>query len=256
MFLTAGFIFSSPVWAASGKKKPVPLPEPIPMAAVGQVEITLIGPAGLERVDGLDPSADKFIASLVERFKLRVLALYAEPESFKYFASGLVAGQPRTIPRLAMITVPTRMDKKSYDEKAIAKEKRRYREWYSLAINTRPLAWYFGSKANDKLSEKLGVNVNFSYMTGKETRRFDEKDRSLSFSVLSSMELYGAKTDFFVTASMVNVADKLIFLSWVEPGQSPDVLTLIRTESLKWLDEMAQGNGVFLKPIEEEPEIR
>ncbi|MDR1085502.1 MAG: hypothetical protein LBP22_11785 [Deltaproteobacteria bacterium] len=246
-------LFQSPAWGETKKVNLEPEAKPLQKltAQVGEIEIKLVGPQNMKRVDGLNPAADQFIASMVDRFKLRVLAVYAEPQSFLNFADGLSTGQGRTIPRMAMITVPSRMDKKSYDEKAVNKEKRRYREWYSLAINTRPIAWFFARKANTKLSEKLGLDVNFTYLTGRDTRRFDEKDRSLSFCVLSSMELYGAKTDFFMTASMVNVADKLIFLSWVEPSQSPDSILNSRNESLKWLDEMAAGNGVTLKPLTE-----
>ncbi|MDR1395225.1 MAG: hypothetical protein LBK52_03510 [Deltaproteobacteria bacterium] len=241
---------------ASARAAPSPKPDSqLPSEVlVGQVEIKLQAPAGLERVDGLDPAADEFTASLVERFKLRVLAVYAEPEAFRQFAAGLLRKEPRRIPRLAMITAPVRMDRKSYAAKDVAKEKRRFREWFSLAVNTRPLAWVFGRKANKKLSEKLGVDVKFSYTIGPETRRFDERERSVSFSVLAGMELFGARSDFFLTASMLNVEDKLVFLSWVEPAQEMAAVTAARRTSLSWLEEMASANQAVLGTFEDEPD--
>lgn len=243
--------------AVKSPKEPEKPLEISPTAAlVGAAKVELLAPTGLIRVDGQDPKGDEFIESLKERFKLRVLAVYADPNEYRDFVAGLSKGQGSLIPRLALISVPTRMDKKSYDPKAVIKEKKRYREWFSLAINTRPLAWLFGRKANSKLKDKLGLNVGFEYQTGQETGRFDEKDRSLSFSVLATMSLYGAKSDFIVAASTLNLADKLIFLSWVEPVASvatlPQALAKARSVSLAWLGEVATKNGQPLKPIDDE----
>jgi hypothetical protein len=233
--------------------KPEPEPKE-PSAQVGEVLIKLVGPQGLTQVDGLDPQADEFILSLRQSFKLRILAIYAEPISYTHFSQGLANHQGRLIPRLALISVTTRMDKKSYDPKQVKKEKSRFRELFSLAVNTRPLAWLFGRRANKKLKEKLGLDLGFSYTTGDETRRFDERDRSVSFSVPATMEFFGVRSNFFVTSSALNVADKIVFLSWIEPSPSPEGMELVRAASLEWLFQMAQLNGESLQPLEEETE--
>jgi hypothetical protein len=221
-------------------------------ALVGEALVKFKAPNGLARVDGLDPKADEFLESLKKRFRLRVLAVYAEPTEYERFVQGLANRRASFIPRLALVSVPTRMDKKSYDQKAIKKEKRRYREWFSLAVNTRPLAWLMGRKANSRLKDKLGLDVGFSYKTGEETRRFDERDRSLSFTALATMDLYGAKSDFVVAASALGVTDKLVFLSWIEPSQTTKAVDTARALSLAWLFETANLNGEALKPLEDD----
>jgi hypothetical protein len=251
MALTGCFITSLAYGAPKAPDKEPPknlapkiaLPE---TALVGEVTLKLVGPNGLERVDGIDPTADKFLDSLKERFKLRVLAVYSDPTEFKRFSADLANQRPSPIPRMALISVPTRMDKKSYDEKAVKKEISRYREWFSFAVNTRPIAWLMGRKANSRLKSKLGLDTHFSYLTGPETKRFDLRDLSVSFSVLPSMELYGAKSDFFVAASMLSVPDKLVFLSWIEPSQAVSALNETRAKVIVWLFNMAKANGVTL----------
>jgi hypothetical protein len=254
--LLGAFLGSGTLLAATKSVEAKPMtplkPSQESSALVGQVKVELVGPAGLDRVDGLNPAADAFIESLKELFKLRVLAVYAEPQAYENFASGLASHNGRSIPRLGIITATTRMEKKSYDAKGLIKEKRRYRERFSLAINTRPLAWLFGRKANKKLEEKLGLNVGFSYKTSQETGRFDERDRSLSFSVLATMTFYDVKSDFLLAASVLNVGDKLVYVAWVEPFIGPESLTKARSANLGWLLAMAKANGLELTPVVED----
>ncbi|MDR1578031.1 MAG: hypothetical protein LBT86_07385 [Deltaproteobacteria bacterium] len=241
--------FSLVAWAKppEGKNKP----DSPSFAQVGDLTVQLVAPSDLVQVDGLVPAADAFVEAMKERFKLRVLGLYAEPEAFQFFAEGMANQRGRQIPRLALISVPTRMDKKKYDLKAVNKEKSRYREWFSLAVNTRPLAWIFGRKANTKLKEKLGVNLDFSYQTGDETGRFDERDRSLSFTVLTNMTPYSFKSEVLIAASVLNIGDKLVFLSWMEPFKGPESLIKAKSANLGWLFELARLNDVELKPVVE-----
>jgi hypothetical protein len=250
--------FGSPVAASAKKKTEQKVTEPLATepsateAIVGEARVGLLAPAELTRVDGLSLKGDEFVESLKGRFKLRVLAVYARPDEYLAFVKDLDEGRASLIPRLALISVPTRMDKKTYDQKAVTKEWSRYREWFSLAINTRPLVWFFGRKANGKLKDKLGRDLGFSYQTGEGTGRFDENDRSLSFSVRAKLDLNGGQNDILVAASALNVADKLVFLSYIEPVPGPAELTAslakARGQSLVWLSAMAKENDVTLKP--------
>jgi hypothetical protein len=211
-------------------------------AVVGTLQLSLIPPQGLVRVDGLCPEADDFMFSLQERFKLRVLAVYAETDQWRHFVEGLANGEPRKIPSVAIISVTTKMEKKSYDAKASAKERRRYGNLVSLAVNTRILAAIFANRANAKLADKLGRDLDFSYRVGKYAGKFAESERSISFSVLTSLYLFGLRADSFVTASALSVGDKFVFLAWVDPDRSPEGIELTKAKSLSWLNEIGQIN--------------
>ena len=105
-------------------------------ALVGEVPVNLLEPGGLVRVDGLCPEADKFMLLLSESFKLRVLAVFADPEEWRGFVSAVVNKEPRALPRMAVISVPVKMDGKSFDKKTAAKERRRLNKLVNCAITT------------------------------------------------------------------------------------------------------------------------
>ncbi|MDR1545581.1 MAG: hypothetical protein LBU12_02460 [Deltaproteobacteria bacterium] len=210
--------------------------------SVGSVEVNLVKPEGLSRVDGLCPEADAFILSLVDRFKLKVLAVYADPDQWRHFAEGLAAGAPRAIPRTAVAATTVKMAGKSYDAKGVAKEKRRFNNWVSLAVNTRPLARLFSSKANKKLTSKLGRDLQFGYRTGQNVGKFNETAKSVSYGVLVSMTLFGLSSDVFATAAALNVGDKFIFLTWIEPDQAQSSIERAKISSLTWLGRLTGLN--------------
>ncbi|MDR2442280.1 MAG: hypothetical protein LBE31_02015 [Deltaproteobacteria bacterium] len=212
-------------------------------ALVGDVQVSLIEPDGLVRVDGMFPEADEFIESLKERFKLRVLAVYAEPDQWRDFVLGIAQKEPRPIPRLAIISVTTRMDGKSYDQKAAKKERRKLNNMVSLAINTRPLTAIFSNRANAKLREKLGVDLKFKYLgLGEFVGKFDENDQSVSYSVLASLSLYGRQSDNFVTATALRVGDKFVYLAWIDPDRSREGISLTKAKTLDWVRQMNRQN--------------
>jgi hypothetical protein len=212
-------------------------------ALVGEVPVNLMEPEGLLRVDGLCPEADKFILSLKERFKLRVLAVYADPDEWRAFVSGVVKKEPRALPRMSIISVNTKMDGKSYDKRSAAKERRRMNNMVSFAINTRIVTAMLSSKANAKLTQKLGVDLRFKYKGfGKHVGKFDECERSVSYSVLASLDVNGLRTDGFVTISSLRVGDKLVFLASVEPSQDSGAITSAKSKFLDWIKSMGDGN--------------
>jgi hypothetical protein len=210
---------------------------------VGEVPVVLFEPEGLVRVDGMCPEADEFILSLRERFKLKVLAVYAEEAQWRDFVSGVSRKEPRALPRLAIVSVTIKMDGKSYDNKAAAKERRKFNNMVSLAINTRPLTAIFSNRANAKLRDKLGVDLRFSYRgKGEHVGKFDENERSVSYSVLASLDIYGKVTDSFVTLSALRVGDKFLFLAWIEPDRDAGLIGAAKTRTLDWVREMGAGN--------------
>jgi hypothetical protein len=235
-------------WAAApgglaGAEEAMALETPGASVMVGMVPVNLLGPEGLARVDGLCPEADEFILSLRERFKLKVLAVYADEAQWRDFVAAVARREPRALPRLAIVSVTTRMDGKSYDNKAAAKERRKFNNMVSLAINTRPLTAIFSNRANAKLRDKLGVDLRFKYLGhGENVGKFDENERSVSYSVLASLDLFGQATESFVTLSALRVGDKFVFLAWVEPDRDLGLIGSAKARTLSWVREMADGN--------------
>ena len=219
-------------------------PKPLEhQALVGEVPVNLMEPQGMARVDGMCPQADEFILSLRERFKLKVLAVYADPDQWRDFAEAVARKEPRALPRMAVIAVTTKMDGKHYDRKAAAKERRKFNNMVSLAINTRPLTAIFSNRANAKLRDKLGVDLRFSYRGyGEHVGKFEESERSVSYSVLASLSVYGQRTDSFATISAIRVGDKFVFLAFVEPAQAPDLIGQAKAKTLEWVRRMGEGN--------------
>jgi hypothetical protein len=211
-------------------------------AQVGTLELVMVQPDGYQRVDGTSAKADEFLDSMVAKFKLKILAVYAEPALWIDFVEGLSNLEPRAIPRLAIIAVPSKMEKKSYNVKKAATELKKYKTWFSLAINTKPLSLLFSDQANEKLKEKLGYDLGFRYLTSKNTAKFNETPFSVSFGVLASLNLFSRRTDIFVTATAVSLEDKFIFLAMIEPDQSQKVVESSITDSLVWRDNLTWYN--------------
>jgi hypothetical protein len=212
-------------------------------AYVGQQAVELLQPEGFSKVSGLYPEADKFIESLKDRFKLNVLAVYAKPDEWALFVNGLAKGQPRMVPDMAIICSTTRMERKSYDQKGVAKERRHLNNMVGLAINTKPISALMSNRANAKLRDKLGQDVGFSYAIGKDVGKYAENDRSISFTLMTSLKLYGLRTDSFVTASALNVGDKFIYLTWFSPDRTKTGIEQLKVKSTAWLEEIAKLNS-------------
>jgi hypothetical protein len=216
---------------------------PTDKAIIGEQTIELLQPEGLVKVSGSYPEADQFIESLKARFKLNVLAVYANPKEWDIFVKGLSSGKPRMVPTLAIISSTTRMEKENYDKKGVAKERRHLNNMVSLAINTKPISVLMSKQANAKLTEKLGRDLGFSYAVNKDVGKYSENDRSISFALMTSVQLHGLRTDSFVTASALNVGNKFIFLTWFNPDRTPTGIDELKSKSTVWLEQMASLNG-------------
>ncbi|MDR2302275.1 MAG: hypothetical protein LBF38_09575 [Deltaproteobacteria bacterium] len=209
---------------------------------IGEQTIQLLQPDGLVKVNGLNPEADEFIESLKKRFKLNVLAIYANEREWNIFVKGLSKGQPRMVPTLAIISSTTRMEKENYDKKGVVKECKHLNNMVSLAINTLPISVLMSKKANEKITEKIGTDVGFSYAINKDVGRYAQDDRSISFALMTSVNLHGLRTDSFVTASALNIGNKFVFLTWFNPDRSRTGIDELKSKSATWLNQMASLN--------------
>ncbi len=210
---------------------------------VGQVPVVLAAPAGLTRVDGQDQKVDEYVKTLEPKFKLTVLALYAEPAQWKKFVDAVAARQPASIPRMAMICMPSKMPKKSFDAMAMRKEQRSYASWFSLAANNRPMAALLTSQGNAKLKEKLGVDLDFKFKTDDFTQKFAETSNSISFGSQVSFKVFGQVSQVFLTTTSLGVSDKMIYLAYFEESGPADALRGIQSKSLTWRDDLSSRNS-------------
>jgi hypothetical protein len=226
--------------AAFGKEA---VPGALDTVKIGELEVGMVQPEGLIKVNGLCPEADKFMESLKDLFKLNVLAVYANPDQWTVFVNGLSTGQPRLLPSIAVISSTIRMEGKSYDQKSVVKERRRLNNLIGLAINTKPLSMVMSNRANAKLRQKLGRELGFSYSTGQDVGRFAETERSISFALKTSLNLNGLRSDSFVTASALNVGDKFIYLTWFTPDRSPEGMDKQKTQSIVWMNQVSSLNA-------------
>lgn len=228
--------FGAPVQA----KKTADLPNEV---LVGKVPVVLAAPEGLTRVDGQDRAVDEYVKSLEPKFKLTVLALYAEPVAWKNFTTEVAARRPASIPRLAMICVPAKMPKKSFTTVAMRQEQRRYANWFSLAANNRPMAALLTSQGNAKLKEKLGVDLDFQFKTDDFTQKFAETSNSISFGSQVSFNVFGQVSKVFLTTTSLGVDDKMVYLAYFEESGSADKLRSIQSRTLAWRDEVSGRNA-------------
>lgn len=227
--------------------KPVPKNiQDLSQAHIGELTLNMAAPAGMARVDGQFPAADEYIKGLEKKFKLNVLAIYADPAEWKNFVESVAVGRPASIPRYAMICVPRKMAKKSFTPKQAEKELKRYANWFSFAANNGVVAKTLTKKGNAKLTEKMGVDIGFKFKTDQFTRKFDDNKNSLSLGARVSFNVFGQKSEVFLTATSFNVEDKLVYLAYFENSGSDDQLRAIQAKSLDWRDSVAAANSVSI----------
>jgi hypothetical protein len=209
---------------------------------VGDLDLALVPPEGLSPVYGLCAKGDRFLYLMNERFKLIVLAAYARPDEYRDFCSAMERGEYRQVPNIALVSVPRRMQERSYDAARTAKEIKRYVSWFTLATNTRLIALGMENRANAALTKKLGVNLDFTYRLGDGSRVFHRTPSSLGIGVLASFKLGNGRSDNYVAAAVYQMADKLVFLSMVGQDQSAAGVEALRGELLSWGRVMASSN--------------
>lgn len=210
-------------------------------AMVGKVAVKFVTPEGLSRVDGRNAKADAYIKSLEPKFKLNVLAVYADPAEWNKFVSTVSARQPAAIPRYAMICVPSKMPKKSFSNQAVRKEFKRYANWFSAAANNRPLAALLTSQGNKKLKEYMGVDIGFKFRTGDNTKKISETSNAISFGAEVDFNIFGRPSKVYLTASALQVADKMIFLAYFENREGRDIVE-IQGRAVAWRSRMSAAN--------------
>jgi hypothetical protein len=222
--------------------------------SIGALSFSETMPDGMVSVLGKDPSADAFLKSLDEKFKLVVIGAYAKEKEFEEFVSAMKGGEFMPIPNIALVTIPRKMPEKSFDGKAALKEIKRYVSWFTLATNTGAIALGFEVQANSSLTKKLGKNFGFSYRTGKHTKIFNQTPTSLSAGVLTSVNLNGGRSDNYVALTTFQVGDKFVFLSMVGLDRSQEGVDKVRAEILAWRNKIASLNPPPLAVREAEAE--
>ena len=228
--------------AAWAQKETKSAAKPPNQAAVGKVTVKLTGPEGLKRVDGLDAEVEAYIKNVEPKFKLQVLALYADPKEWNAFVANVKDKKEASIPKFAMICVPRKMAKKSFTDAAVRKENKRYANWFSLVANNRPMAAVLTSQGNAKLKEYLGVDIGFKFKTDDFTKKFAETSNSLSLGAQVSFNIFGKTSQVFLTATSLQVADKLIFLGYFENSGPADKLAEIQAKTIAWRSEVNGEN--------------
>ncbi|MDR1314566.1 MAG: hypothetical protein LBQ12_12970 [Deltaproteobacteria bacterium] len=233
----AGLTTAGPATAAD------PPPEGSSVGHVGDFDVNLIPPEGMAPVFGLCAAGDRFLYQMNERFKLVVLAAYADPDLYRDFCEAMVKGEYRQVPNIALVSVPRRMSERSYDGPRTAKEIKRYVSWFSLGTNTRLIAVGLENRANAALTKKLGTDLDFTYRLGDASRVFHRTPSSLGIGVLASFKLGGGRSDNYVAAAVYQMADKLIFLSMVGQDQSGQGVEATRGQLLGWGRVMSAANA-------------
>jgi hypothetical protein len=210
---------------------------------IGTLSFSETAPEGMVSVLGKDPTADAFLASLDEKFKLVVIGAYAKEKDFEDFTRAMKSGEFMPIPNIALVTIPRKMPEKSFDGKAALKEIKRYVSWFTLATNTGAIALGFEVSANSSLTKKLGRNFEFAYRTGKHTKIFNQTPTSLSAGVLTSLTINGKRSDNYVALSAFQVGDKFVFISMVGLDRSQEGVDRVRAEILAWKNKLAALNA-------------
>lgn len=229
LFLSLTFVGPAMTQAGGGSDK----------AKVGKVSVTLKGPAGLNRVDGLSPEADAYIKKLEPKFKLQVLAIYADKSEWIKFSQTVKSGKAASIPRLAIICVPRKMANKSYNLKALRKEFKKYDNWFGLAANNRPMAAILTGQANSKLKEYMGVDLDFKYKTGPHTRKVSETSNSISLASRVSFNVNGRVSDGILAATSLAIGDKLIFTGYFDEASTSEKRDEVIAKSIEWRGELS-----------------
>ncbi|MDR2350308.1 MAG: hypothetical protein LBF41_06780, partial [Deltaproteobacteria bacterium] len=177
LFLIAAVVFFA---AAAPRAEGTDATHASAVVPIGTLSFTKTVPPGMVNVLGLDPEADAFFHSLDEKFKLVVIGAYAEKNEYLAFVEDMKAGKPHKLPDLAVVAITRKMPEESYDGKKTAKEMKRYVSWFTLATNTKPLAYAMELKANQTFKKKLGRDLRFAYDVGEFSKIFNRTTTSLS----------------------------------------------------------------------------
>ncbi|MGL4208126.1 MAG: hypothetical protein ACRCTY_01930 [Candidatus Adiutrix sp.] len=214
-------------------------------ASVGSLNLKLLPPPNLNmvRVDGRDKLVDDYIKSIEPKFKINILAIYADLHEWNEFTTAIKNKNPSPTPPLAMVCVPQKMAEKSFDSNAFRKEKSRYSRWFSLAANNGAMIKLLTKRGNNKLSEKIGLNIDFRFKTGPNTAKFSDRSNSVSFGAQVSLKLFGELSEMFLTASAMHFHDKMIFLAYGDKFGPDKHLKSVQEQTLDWLKTMVIINN-------------
>lgn len=212
------------------------------VAQVGKVSVKLVAPEGLVRVDGRNAQADAYIKKLEPKFKLKVLALYAKADEWDKFVAAAGAGQPASIPRFAMTCVPSKMPKKSFTDKAVRQEFKRYASWFSMAANNQPMAALLTAQGNKKLREYMGVDIGFKFNPGDNTKKISETSNAITFGAEVDFKVFGKPSKIYLTATSLQISDKMIFMAYFENRESTKNIVEIQSRAIAWRTLMSSAN--------------
>jgi hypothetical protein len=210
--------------------------------SIGDLDFTELAPVGMVNVLGLDPKADAFFNSLDKSFKLIVIGAYCHKDDYMTFVNAMNNKQYKQIPNIAVVAIPKEMHKKSYDRKSATREMKRYINWFTLATNTKPLAYGMEIKANSSFKKKLDLDLDFSYKVGKFSKIFNQTTSSLAVGILMSVNLNGEKSENYLAVSSFHVADKIVFISMFGQDNSEQGIDRLRTQLLDWRDKLTAIN--------------
>ena len=213
---------------------------------LGEVTVSLAGPTGLARVDGLMAQADAFIQKTAPKLKFQVLALYAEAGEWSRFVEAAAGRRPAAVPRFALLGTTTSMPGKHYDLMSLRRELTNYDNWFSLAAGNRPLAALLTRQGNNKLTETMGVDIGFQFKVDEFTHKFDQSSDSLSVGARVAFQVFGQPSQVFLTVTAQAVGDKIVFLAYFEnDGQD---IQGIQNRARAWRQNMARLNADQYKP--------
>jgi hypothetical protein len=230
-------LLSSPAGAgAAGKTNQAPL---------GEVTVSLAGPAGLARVDGLNAQVDDYIQKTAPKLKFQVLALYAVADEWAAFVAAAAAGRPASLPRFALLGTTQNMPKKHYDNKNLRRELTRYERWFGLGADNRPLAAVLTRQGNRKLTEVMGVDIGFKFQVDQFTRKFDQGGDFLSVGAKVAFNIFGQPSQAFLTVTALAVGDKIVYLAYFEKDKE---IQSIQEQARAWRQNMSRLNAAQYKP--------
>ncbi len=213
------------------------------LAQIGDVPVRLIGPDNLLRVDGLNQAADEFIKSREEKMKLKVLAIYADPAEWHTFVDNLKNKKEAGIKNFALICEPTKLMDLKFDDKAWRKETRRYKNWFSFAINTKPITALLNNKLEKKVQKSSAPEVNIKYIVDKNSGNFFEDDKSISFGTPIETRLFGQTQKLYLAVTSMRFADKLLFIAYAGDGaDSNDQVADLQNNLGQWRDKIWATN--------------
>jgi len=242
----AGLVFWLMVWLLmAGQAEAAAKAQPNNVR-LGKITVSLAGPEGLARMDGLKAQADAYIRKTAPKLKFQVLALYAEAGEWSRFVDAAAGRRPAAVPRFALLGTTTAMPEKHYDQMSLRQELTRYDKWFSLAAGNRPLAALLTRQGNHKLTEIMGVDIGFQFKVDQFTRKFDQGSDSLSVGARVAFNVFGQPSQVFLTVTAQAVGDKIVFLAYFEnDGQD---IRGIQDRAKAWRQTLARLNADQYKP--------